>query len=156
MSWDLVAAIVVGVCGLLGSTIMLLCAVAMFRTHDALSRINVFSPATGVGMPLILVAAYVFTLYAEGFSVLKLLMAIVAFCALIVVSSVASNVLSRATFASGSPVWRKTSPNRLAVARDPEEDAQAVSERGEDAEARWGSEGRSDAAARWASRGGFG
>lgn len=111
---DVLAVILVGFFGIGGSLILLGTVIAMFRTRDALSRINVFSPGTGLGMPMILVGAYVFTLYTEGFRILHLLMAIFAFLALIVVSSVASNVLSRAVYASGSPVSRKTVVNRLA------------------------------------------
>ncbi|WAL40618.1 monovalent cation/H(+) antiporter subunit G [Brevibacterium sp. BRM-1] len=128
MGADVLFTVIVGVCGITGSLIMLLSAVAMFRTHDALSRVNVFSPASGVGMPLILVAAYAYTLWHDGFSLKKLCMAIIAFFALIIVSSVASNTLSRATFASGSPVWRKTEPNRLAQPRDPAQDAEALAQ----------------------------
>ena len=41
-------------------------------------------------------------------------MAVVAVLCLIIVSSVASNTLARSTVLSGQPVFRKTSPNRLA------------------------------------------
>lgn len=113
---DTLAITLVGVFGITGSAIVLLSAVAMFRANDALSRINVFSPATGLAMPLILLAAYIYTLWHDGFSLTRLFMAVGGFLALIVVSSVASNVLSRSTFAGGAPVWRHTSPNRLSEA----------------------------------------
>lgn len=113
-AWDVIATVLVGVFGITGSLIMLMSGIAMFRARDGLSRINVFSPATGLGLPLILLAAYIYTLWAEGFSVMRLFMAIVAFLSLIIVSSVASNVLSRSAFVSGAPVYRRTSPNRLA------------------------------------------
>lgn len=123
MAVDTVYTVLVGVFGIGGSLIVLASAFAMFRARDALSRINVFSPVTGLGMPMILVAAYVHSLWAEGFSVWRTFASVVAFLALIAVSSVASNVLSRATFVSGSPVSRHTVPNRLAYAKDPDEDA---------------------------------
>ncbi|WP_353843909.1 monovalent cation/H(+) antiporter subunit G [Brevibacterium sp. RIT 803] len=108
------ATTLVGVFGISGSLLMLFSALAMFRVRDALSRINVFSPATGLGMPLIVVAVYVYDIHTEGFSWGSLLMAAVAVLCLIIVSSVASNTLSRASVLSGQPVYRKTAPNRLA------------------------------------------
>ena len=116
--WNVLAVVVVGVFGILGSLIVFFSACAMFRVEDALSRINVFSPATGLGMPMILVAAYVYELNAGGFKWSHLLMAALAFLALIIVSSVASNTLSRSTVLSGQPIYRKTEPNRLAQARE--------------------------------------
>ncbi|AZL12950.1 cation:proton antiporter [Brevibacterium aurantiacum] len=111
---DAVATTLVGILGITGSLLMLFSAIAMFRVRDALSRINVFSPATGLGMPLIVAAAYVYDLHSEGFSWGSLLMALIAVLCLIIVSSVASNTLSRASVLSGQPVYRKTAPNRLA------------------------------------------
>lgn len=112
---ETLATVLVGIFGITGSLLLLASAVAMFRVRDALSRINVFSPATGLGMPLIVAAAYVFDLYSTGFSWSSLLMAVVAVLCLIIVSSVASNTLARSAVLSGQPVYRKTNPNRLAV-----------------------------------------
>ena len=111
---DAVATALVGVFGISGSLLILFSALAMFRVRDALSRINVFSPATGLGMPLIVAAVYVYDIHTEGFSWVSLLMAVAAVLCLIIVSSVASNTLSRASVLSGQPVYRKTAPNRLA------------------------------------------
>lgn len=114
----------IAACVLSGALLVLASALAMFRAKDALSRTNVFSPATGLGMPLVVLGCYVYTLQQEGFSVYRLLIAIIAFFSLIIVSSIASNTLSRSTLLSGSPVHRYTRPNRLAYARgeDPRED----------------------------------
>ena len=122
----LIANIVIAVLSITGCLIMLGSALAMFRATDALSRVNVFSPATGLGMPLILLATFIYTLVNDGFSWYRLFTAFVGFLALIAVSSVASNVLSRSTFVSGSPVSRKTVPNRLAFARDADTDTAAI------------------------------
>jgi multicomponent Na+:H+ antiporter subunit G len=111
---ETLATVLVGIFGITGSLLLLASALAMFRVRDALSRINVFSPATGLGMPLIVAAAYVFDLHSAGFSWSSLLMAVVAVLCLIIVSSVASNTLARSTVLSGQPVYRKTNPNRLA------------------------------------------
>lgn len=115
---EALATTLVGIFGITGSLLLLGSALAMFRVRDALSRINVFSPATGLGMPLIVAAVYVYDIHTEGFSWSSLLMAAVAVLCLIIVSSVASNTLSRASVLSGQPVFRKTAPNRLA--RPPE------------------------------------
>lgn len=117
----------IAVCVLSGALLVLVSALAMFRAKDALSRINVFSPATGLGMPLVVVGCYVYTLQQEGFSLYRLFIGIIAFLALIIVSSIASNTLSRATLLSGSPVHRYTRPDRLAYARgeDPRADGSA-------------------------------
>ena len=117
----------IAACVLIGALLVLASALAMFRAKDALSRINVFSPATGLGMPLIVLGCYAYTLQQEGFSVYRLLIAIIAFFSLIIVSSIASNTLSRSTLLSGSPVHRYTRPNRLAYAQgeDPREDGAA-------------------------------
>lgn len=127
---DTVVDVFIAACVLGGATLLLVSALAMFRAKDALSRINVFSPATGMGMPLVLVGCYTYTLQHEGFSVYRLLIAIVGFFALIIVSSIASNTLSRSTVLSGSPVHRYTRPNRLAHAQgeDPREDWDADEE----------------------------
>lgn len=111
---DAVAITLVGVFGITGSLLMLFCALAMFRVRDALSRINVFSPATGLAMPLIVTAVYIYDLHTAGFRWGSVLMAAAAVLCLIIVSSVASNTLSRASVLSGQPVYRKTAPNRLA------------------------------------------
>lgn len=125
---EILATVLVGIFGITGSLLLLSSALAMYRVRDSLSRINVFSPATGLGMPLIVAAAYVFDLHSSGFSWGSLIMAVVAVMCLIIVSSVASNTLARSTVLSGQPVYRKTSPNRLAqppegtVDVDPEAD----------------------------------
>jgi multicomponent Na+:H+ antiporter subunit G len=110
---ETLATVLVGIFGITGSLLLLASALAMFRVRDALSRINVFSPATGLGMPLIVAAAYVFDLHSTGFSWSSLIMAVIAVLCLIIVSSVASNTLARSTVLSGQPVFRKTRPNRL-------------------------------------------
>ncbi|GGC25131.1 multisubunit sodium/proton antiporter, MrpG subunit (TC 2.A.63.1) [Brevibacterium iodinum ATCC 49514] len=112
---EALATTLVGIFGITGSLLLLGSALAMFRVRDALSRINVFSPATGLGMPFIVIAAFIYDLYASGFSWSSLIMAVIAVLCLIIVSSVASNTLARSAVLSGQPVFRKTSPNRLAA-----------------------------------------
>jgi multicomponent Na+:H+ antiporter subunit G len=109
----LIVDVLIAVFVLTGALLMVTSALAMFRAKDALSRINVFSPATGLGMPLVLLGCYIYTLQHEGFSVYRLLIAIVGFLSFIIVSSIASNTLSRSTVLAGSPVHRYTRPNRL-------------------------------------------
>lgn len=105
-----------------GALLVLLSAVAMVRERDAYARINVLSPATGMGLPLIVLAAYLQQLASSGFAVTALVKLLVTVAALLVVSSAASNVLARAAYQSGAPVDPRTSPNDLARApgADPE------------------------------------
>src|SRR5699024_2751687 len=94
---EILATVLVGIFGLTGSLLLLSSPLATDRVRDSLSRIHVFSPATGLGMPLIVAAAYVFDLHSSGFSWGSLIMAVVAVMCLIIVSSVASNTLARST-----------------------------------------------------------
>lgn len=89
--------LLIGVPALLGSLCFLVAAVAMARAGDALTRINILSVATGLGMMLFIVAAYVNDL-TSGFRWLALVMALVALGATVVVTSVASITLARAAY----------------------------------------------------------
>jgi multisubunit Na+/H+ antiporter MnhG subunit len=72
----MIADLVIGVLALLGSLCFLVAAVTMSRAGDALTRINILSVATGLGM----------------------LMALVALGATVVVTTVASMTLARAAY----------------------------------------------------------
>lgn len=119
----MIAALIVDVLAsvlLLGGAFwMLTAALSMFRAHDALARINVLSPATGLGLPMIVVGAFLLHTRQDGFEVAVLIKTILTVVALIIVSSIASNVLSRAAYMSGSAVDPRTAPQDLA--RSPEE-----------------------------------
>lgn len=111
---------VIGVLAIAGALLVLVSAVSMLREKDALSRINVWSPATGMGLPLIVIAAWLHELGSTGFSWTGALQTLVTLAALLIVSSVASNVLARAAYLSGAPVTPDTDPQDLA--REPRED----------------------------------
>ncbi|WP_168582909.1 cation:proton antiporter [Gephyromycinifex aptenodytis] len=111
---DIVLDVIISVACVLGALFVLLSAAAMLRTNDALSRINVLSPATGVGLPLIVIAAYIHSARLHGFDVWALVQLVVTLVALLVVSSVASNTLSRAAYLSGARVDPRTHPQELA------------------------------------------
>lgn len=108
-----------------GALLMLLSAVAMLREHDAFARINVLSPATGMGLPMIVTGAYLHQLTASGFSAAALVKLLVTLAALLVVSSVASNTLARAAYLSGAPVDPRTRPQDLANEPSSEDDEPA-------------------------------
>lgn len=97
-----------------GALLVLLSAVAMLRERDAYARINVLSPATGMGLPMIVVGAYLHKLTVSGFSGAALVKLLVTLAALLIVSSVASNTLARAAYLSGAPVDPRTRPQDLA------------------------------------------
>lgn len=115
--------LVVGVLAVGGALLVLTSAVLMVRERDAYARINCLSPATGMGLPLIVLAAYVAEFATAGVTVVAVIQLVVTLVALLVVSSVASNVLARAAYLSGAPVHPDTSPQDLAPPRgqpDPE------------------------------------
>ncbi|KAA0917993.1 monovalent cation/H(+) antiporter subunit G [Dietzia sp. ANT_WB102] len=89
--------LLIGVPALLGSLCFLVAAVTMFRAGDALTRINILSVATGLGMMLFISSAYVHEL-RSGFSWVELAKAFVALGATVVVTSVASITLARAAY----------------------------------------------------------
>lgn len=97
MSNALVTDLLIGVPALLGSLCFLVAAVSMARAGDALTRINILSVATGLGMMLFIGAAYVNDL-SSGFRWAGLVMALVAFGATVVVTTVASMTLARAAY----------------------------------------------------------
>jgi multicomponent Na+:H+ antiporter subunit G len=93
----LVAA-VVAVLVISGALFFLVTAVAMLRSRDAVSRVNNLSPATGMGLPLIIIGAFVHETAETGWSLFVLVKAALSVTASLVVSSVASNVLGRAAY----------------------------------------------------------
>lgn len=110
---SLVTDLLIGVPALLGALCFLVAAVSMARAGDALTRINVLSVATGLGMMLFIVAAYVNDL-TGGFRWLGLIMALVAFGATVVVTTVASITLARAAYRSEHGLDPRTAYDDLA------------------------------------------
>lgn len=106
--------VLVGVLCITGALFVLLSGLGMFQARDGLSRVNVLSAATGLGMPLLAVGVYLRTLQTEGFLWLDLIKLAVAVLGFVIMSSVASNALTRAAYRSGAPIDPMTSPNDLA------------------------------------------
>lgn len=104
--------LLIGVPALLGSLCFLVAAVSMARAGDALTRINMLSVATGLGMMLFIMSAYVHDL-TSGFQVVSLIMALVALGATVVVTSVASVTLARAAFGANPRLDPRTGYNDL-------------------------------------------
>ena len=111
---EVVVVAVVAVLCVVGALFVLVSGVAMFKARDGLSRINVLSAATGVGMPSIAIGAYVWTVHDQGFLWVDLVKALVAVLGFIIMSSIASNAITRAAYRSGAPLDPATSPNELA------------------------------------------
>ena len=106
--------VLVGFLCIVGAFFVLVSGLAMFKARDGLSRVNVLSAATGVGMPFLAVGIYLRTLQTEGFLWLDLVKLVIAVLGFIIMSSVASNALTRAAYRSGAPLDPQTSPNALA------------------------------------------
>ncbi|ANS78914.1 Na(+) H(+) antiporter subunit G [Serinicoccus hydrothermalis] len=111
---SIVLSILIGVLCIGGALFVLISAWAMLRARDGLSRINVMSGATGMGMPWMVTGVYIHHVWVHGFSVVDLIKLFVAIAGFIILSSVASNSLGRATYRSGAPLDPATDPNDLA------------------------------------------
>ena len=104
----------IGVPALLGALCFLVASAAVARTGDALTRINVLSVATGIGMAFFVCAAFAHEVYTSGFSWTALFMALVAIGANVVVTTVASVILARAVYRSGARLDPRTGYDDLA------------------------------------------
>lgn len=104
---------IVSVCVISGAFFVLTVAVAFFKEPDAISRINALSPATGLGMPLIVLGVGIEWGWTTGFTISLIVKTLLTIIALILVSSVASNVMARSAYMSGAPLDERTAPNDL-------------------------------------------
>lgn len=106
--------IIVGVLMIGGAVIVLNSAVAMLRTDDAYTRLSVLTPATGVGLPLVVLGTAIEQTYQVGFTWGTWGKVVIIISAMVLVSSVGSNVLGRAVYLSGAPLSKRTVFNDLA------------------------------------------
>lgn len=111
-----------GVLILVGSCFFLLTAVGMLRARDAISRVNNLSPATGVGLPLILLGAATHELGEGELSVVDGIEVVLAIGAALIVSSIASNLLGRAAYRTQSEIDPRTLGNALDPFDEPAQD----------------------------------
>ena len=113
MSWGEVGELVAGLLMLLGSLFFAVTAIGMLRSGDAISLVNNLSPATGAGLPLVIIGAVVHDLSAGDLSVLDGVKAALAVGAALAVSSVASNMLGRSAYRSQTQLDPRTLSNAL-------------------------------------------
>ena len=111
---DTILSVAAGTLAILGSLCFLVTAVALLRVRDAVSRVNSLTPATALGLPLILVAALLQQTVSHGWVWGDLGKVVLALAGSVIVSSVASNTLGRAAYRSGAPLDPATDPNDLA------------------------------------------
>ncbi|WP_435746064.1 cation:proton antiporter [Nocardioides sp. SYSU DS0663] len=109
-----------GVLLLVGSLFFLVTAVGMMRARDAISRVNNLSPATGAGLPLIILGAVVHHLAQDELTVTDGVKAVLAIGASLAVSSVASNMLGRAAYRTQRELDPRTVANALETLERPE------------------------------------
>ena len=102
-----------GTLAILGALGFLVSAVAVLRVRDAVSRVNSIGPATAVGVPFILIAAFIEHGLAHGWSGVHAVEVALALVGAVVVSSVGSNMLGRAAYRSGAELDPATKPNEL-------------------------------------------
>lgn len=96
------ADLLIGIFAILGSLGFFVSSLAMYRVGDALSRINVLSVATGLGVVQFVLAAFVYVVRTEGFSWVAVFEALVAIGATFVVTTVASMTLARSVYLARS------------------------------------------------------
>lgn len=94
-----VVVVVVGVLVIAASVTFIDEAIEMWRAPDALTRVNLTGPVGGVGIPLLLVANLVWSIYGGDVWWVVLMKTVVALFGVLVVSSVGSFVLGRAIHA---------------------------------------------------------
>ena len=111
----LVLEILVSVLSVAGAFCVLSVAVGFFRQRDALSQLNSLGPATAIGLPLVSIVAFLGWLIVDGFDWALLAKTVGTVCALVLVSSVASNTLGRAIYLAGGRLDPRTAPNDLAA-----------------------------------------
>ena len=99
---------------LLGAAAVLTGARSLFAERDAISRVNAFGITTTLGLPFITAGAMLGRFLNEGFTWEILLKSLGAILAFVLVSSAASNTLTRAVYMSGAPIDPDTHPNDLA------------------------------------------
>lgn len=108
-----IATVIAAVLVLTGAAWVLVSAIAMHRVRDAISRVNALGPATGMGVPSLVIGAWLHSLTTGPFAWLDLGKVTLTVAAMLLVSSVASNVLARAAILSGAPFDPGTEPNDL-------------------------------------------
>lgn len=128
MSASDVGSLVAGVLLVTGSLFFLVTAVGMLRAGDAISRVNNLSPATGAGLPLIILGVALHELSQGELGALHGVKAVVAVAASLVVSSIGSNLLARAAYRSQEVLDPRTVSNAMGPHGDlPGEDERASS-----------------------------
>lgn len=101
------AAILAGVLALLGALFVFVSARAMYLAPDAISQINMLGPATGVGLPLLILANLVHSWSLHGWETGEFIRAIGAIFLLLIVQSVGSYIMGRSLHATH---WDHTVP----------------------------------------------
>lgn len=110
--------VIIAVCLIGGALLVLNSAVRMFLVRDAYERLSAMTPATGFGLPLIVIGAGVELTWQHGFHWAVWARIVVVVTAAVLVSSVGSNVLGRAAYLSGAPLDPATRFNDLAAEPD--------------------------------------
>ncbi|MBP3089424.1 Na+/H+ antiporter subunit G [Corynebacterium sp. sy017] len=86
--------IIAALCAILAGILMLTTAIALWRAPDALSRVNLLGPATGVAVPALIVAK----LCVDGGSAGEIIRGILAICAFWVVLAIGSFIMGRSLY----------------------------------------------------------
>ncbi|MBV7282403.1 MULTISPECIES: Na+/H+ antiporter subunit G [Corynebacterium] len=90
--------IIVGALVLLAAFIAMVTVRSIWEAKDALTRVNLLSPLTGVALPLLIIANLVNDFSTKGFDPNNLVRAIISIAFLLAVVSVSSFYLARAIY----------------------------------------------------------
>ncbi|MDO5737056.1 MAG: monovalent cation/H(+) antiporter subunit G [Propionibacteriaceae bacterium] len=110
---SLVGELLISLLLILGAAAVVTGARSLFVEKDAISRVNAFGITTTLGLPFITAGAMFGRFLTDGFTWEILLKSLGAILAFVLVSSVASNTLTRAVYMSGAPIDPETCPNDL-------------------------------------------
>lgn len=104
--------LVVGAFLLIGSAFMLLSAIGILRMPDVLIRLHALTKAGTFGVSGVILAVIV---HFRDFEVLGPGLLIILF--FLITFPVAGQLIGRAAYFTGTPIWEKTKPDELAESR---------------------------------------
>ncbi len=84
---------------IIGSLLIFVTLIGLWRNPDPITQANIMGPATGVGLPLIIVAKLIHDIGTHGFDLSDLLRAIFAIAGYLVILAIGAFLLGRSLYA---------------------------------------------------------
>ena len=95
MLTDIIASILI----VIGTLLIFVTLIALWRNPDPLTQANIMGPATGVGLPLLIIAKVVHDIGEHGFVVGDVVRALLAITGYLVILAVGAFLLGRSLYA---------------------------------------------------------